>query len=551
MQERRLAIVRDKIYINGGRQYTKQGKSSMRQLNDDLAGVYFSFNLSSAFNRETNISDLLDQHVAGDANTLPDYIGGAMFANDDEFVLYGGKIRALDKTTVPDAQSIIMNKLYASSNSDQSGFRQVTLGGNVIRYIVGGAAASAPSENLGFCFSGKHAANWSSTDGIITKTDAISNRLIIADLSEGFSADNWSNDTLPRDIPGRPGAELAWVPVSKRGMLVAIGGSSDVSDLAMSPTMVKVDVSHSHIAAAIWPFNDTYTDLPRKPSVGPKYMKTISVYDVDSKKWFQQGVSGDVPPTLAEFCTTVSSTSDSTIHNIYVYGGYNGTYDRGNRSDDVYVLTLPKFEWVKLYEGKAGGSGRSASPCISELFRTFDLNKGTFVDSYDPSTWKDKRDTTELEPVNGWDDDELGDLFKVKYTKTIKTWFPYKVPADDTNNGETTEHHRHLPKWVPPFLGVICGLIGIAIIVLALWLIRRRRRRAQEAARIQDLREAAEKQKMQYELNGTNDAPAFMGKQYQAYSPPVPAAEVASFPVHELPHNLSMCTLLTRHMSTC
>jgi hypothetical protein len=36
--------------------------------------------------------------------------------------------------------------------------------------------------------------------------------------------ETWKNTTLPTTVPGRANAELVWVPVSEKGILVAIGG---------------------------------------------------------------------------------------------------------------------------------------------------------------------------------------------------------------------------------------------------------------------------------------------------------------------------------------
>jgi hypothetical protein len=47
--------------------------------------------------------------------------------------------------------------------------------------------------------------------------------MITVDMTQmgGF---NFTNSTLPELIMGRANAELAWVPVSPKGVLVAIGG---------------------------------------------------------------------------------------------------------------------------------------------------------------------------------------------------------------------------------------------------------------------------------------------------------------------------------------
>lgn len=56
--------------------------------NFSLEATYLTFNLSQKFDNLTNFLTILDSHDALSANALPDYVGGAMFANDYEFILY-------------------------------------------------------------------------------------------------------------------------------------------------------------------------------------------------------------------------------------------------------------------------------------------------------------------------------------------------------------------------------------------------------------------------------------------------------------------------------
>ncbi|KAI5285510.1 hypothetical protein KEM54_000513 [Ascosphaera aggregata] len=446
----------------------------------------------------------------------------------------------------PSAQSIVVYRRYAqpgASSSGVPGISEVLLHDNINRYVVGGAAASAPSENLGFYFSGKHTEGWNSTDETDTQTPVISKRLIIADLAEGFNADGWKNETVGKNIPGRPGAEIVWVPVSNKGMLVVIGGSSDLNYLADYPSHVKVNRDKAS-----------------------EFMKTISLYDVDSGKWFQQNTTGTIPPITAEFCAGVVSNDDKSIHNIYIYGGYNGTDFHANRSDDVYVLTLPRFEWVKLYNGTSafgraghrcvvpdpsrmlviGGVGKTSAICVPHIFRTFDLNEGRFVSEYDPSTYKEysmpqqirkvnglsgvsKRGTTVIKPAKGWSSKELQQLFNTKYPRDMRTWYPYSKP------GESHKKH-HLPKWVAPFVGVVCGLIGVGIVIAVVCFILRKRRRTREEAKARAIKAATDRHRelMKYCPVDANGYPIQHGY-YEGPCQPAPEpAELASFPISEL-----------------
>ncbi|RPA86379.1 hypothetical protein BJ508DRAFT_411527 [Ascobolus immersus RN42] len=76
--------------------------------------------------------------------------------------------------------------------------------------------------------------------------------------------------------------------------------------------------------------------------------KTVQVYDVASKTWYNQETSaegGFFPPTRMFHCAVGVSSEDKSVHNIYIYGGYNAEL---GQLDDVWVLSLPAFHWVKV-----------------------------------------------------------------------------------------------------------------------------------------------------------------------------------------------------------
>ena len=94
-----------------------------------------------------------------------------------------------------------------------------------------------------------------------------------------------------------------------------------------------------------------------------------------------------------------------------MYGGYNGQESTvgGVYSGDVYVLSVPGFVWIKVFNSTALLSGRIGHNCIKVLpdqmfviggrpgsgplclndgiIKNFNLNKLQFVDSYDPAQY--------------------------------------------------------------------------------------------------------------------------------------------------------------------
>lgn len=278
----------------------------------------------------------------------------------------------------------------AYRNNWGPGWHTESLPANVTQYITNGAGVSAPSEDLGFYFSGMRAADWGPFTVNQLNSNVTANTLITVDMSTMGDA-SWTNVTLPAEVPGRANAELVWVPVSDSGVLVAIGGVVD-------PTQFWQNTG----------LNTSQTAETKR--VSPTFMETVSVYDVKSQKWYLQNTTGDIPPQLTQFCSVLASASDGSSHNIYIYGGYDGIKLNNNPSDDVYILSLPSFKWIKAYNGTQT-HGRSSHRCIKiypdqmlalgglrvdptkclegGIIVNFNLNNLTFEDSYDPKKWSD------------------------------------------------------------------------------------------------------------------------------------------------------------------
>jgi hypothetical protein len=83
-------------------------------------------------------------------------------------------------------------------------------------------------------------------------------------------------------------------------------------------------------------------------------MRQVSVYDIATNSWFNQtttAANDNYPPSRRGFCAVAISAPDNSSHNIYIYGGQQGD-DIDDSLDDIYVLSLPSFQWI--YIGKTG-----------------------------------------------------------------------------------------------------------------------------------------------------------------------------------------------------
>lgn len=146
-----------------------------------------------------------------------------MFSNQNEFYLYGyvanlkltkenlliaiiyhrGMSRLTNSSDPPPANEVLGYEGYqygAFRNNWGPGWHEENLPTNVTRYITNGAGVSAPSENLGFYFSGMRAADWGSFTYDQFNANVTANTLITVDMSTMGDA-SWTNKTLPLKFP--------------------------------------------------------------------------------------------------------------------------------------------------------------------------------------------------------------------------------------------------------------------------------------------------------------------------------------------------------------
>ena len=353
--------------------------------------------------------------------------------------------------------------------------------------MTNGAGVTAASENLGFYFSGMRAADWGPIDSNTNFADTPANTLIEIDMST-MRSEKWTNNTVPSTVPPRANAELVWIPVSTQGVLVAIGGVYPPEE--------------------IWPYGLNNSQTSQSEAQSPSFMTSLPIYDIASQTWYTQNTTGTAPGQLTQFCSVVAAANDSSSFNVYIYGGYDGLNSVDAPSDDVWILSIPSFTWIKAYSGNQahgrsahkcvtpypdqmlviGGVHQSQATCVENIIQVFNLNTLEFQDSYTPSTWSPYQVPSVVTTVIGgnaqggstkttaWSDKNLGDLFQTKYSQQITQYYPYPVSTtNSTSPTPTPVPSSGTKKWVAPVVGVICGLIGLTLLILIILLFRRRK----------------------------------------------------------------------------
>lgn len=342
--------------------------------------------------------------------------------------------------------------------------------GSVSNYISSGAGVNIPSESLGYYFSGMTAPNGVQTVffGTLGEIPSImAESLIRIDTSDSQNP-TWSNLTLPDYIPGRAGAQLVWLPVSSKGVLLAIGGLTSLIDPALS-----LNVTTENEGASL------------------NFMTQIPVFDIGSNTWFVQNTLGEPPSQRMEFCSVVANEHSSSGFQIYIHGGFDGTAT-GSSQGDIWVLSVPSFTWTLVYNGDIThsrdshtcvspypdrmlviGGQNSANPsglsCTNSIIDVFNLTSLTWLDEYDPSVWSNYTIPSRVASVIGPSPTanmslELVAIFQHKYEKSIPTYYPYAVlPASLPTHKAT-----HLAT----MLGSGLGMLGLLVLLLAIWCFR-------------------------------------------------------------------------------
>ena len=498
----RSGIVRDAIYLDGGQLWWQtafaDGSTPVVASDGNVAGDMWRLNLSTPFDTtKTNLSALLStMSKAGGAgnNIAPNYIDGTMLTNNDELYLYGGLPRLTDSASPQSQDTVLGYEAFQYGTHRDSwapGFYQGALTNGVTRYITNGAGVSAPSENLGFYFSGMRSPDWGPIYYDDASANVTANTLIEVDMST-MRSEEWSNTTLPDNIIPRADAELVWLPVSKRGVLLAIGGVTYPEEIS--------------------PMGLNESQTSESKSVSPSFMTSIPIYDVASKTWYLQNTTGsEAPPQLTEFCSVVATANDASTINIYIYGGYDGMNSGDVPSDDVWILSIPSFTWTKAYSGTPS-HGRSGHSCLSPYpdkmlvvggihqnqaecleggyIQVFNLNTLKFQDMYDPNDWEEYKPPAAVSAGSGgsrkrqtaWSDPALADIFSTKYTKEVKHYYPYKSDDKEANGGSDSgsgtgsdsDSKKKSNHTVAIAVGIAGALVFLILVIVALLILRRR-----------------------------------------------------------------------------
>lgn len=365
---------------------------------------------------------------------------------------------------------------------------------NTTRKFTQGSWVSAPSEDLGFWFSGLRAAgyediNYEVSSGDSDQANTSATDFIKFNLQTPGQASSL-NMTWPAGVEPRAEGALVWLPYGNKGMLVAFGGIGTPADLQVS---------------GLFP---TYNDTTGTNN----YMNNVLVYDIDSDTWDTQqtATTGANPTQRASFCWVAASTTDNSSHHIYVYGGYDGTYQTTSSAiayDEMWVLSIPAFRWTKLSDGNPshrrqnhvcvqmnpttmlsiGGNLEYGQALNDTAFDVYDLSAAQWTSTYKP-------DSTAKYSVPDAISKSVGDLSTIPsdLTSRVKTWLgaPYKknivgpildscptTSSPPATSSSSSPNPVGMPTWEKAVIAVVV-VLGVAFLAGIFWFccVRNRRR---------------------------------------------------------------------------
>ncbi|EPE04906.1 cell wall anchored protein [Ophiostoma piceae UAMH 11346] len=243
-------------------------------------------------------------------SSIPDVNGGYLWADETNkyIYLFGGEYF---QTPPPSSFLLyaydIINNFWISLGPPQQAS---------ISPVSYGAGTSVSERGEGYYYGG-----WLSNNSVSGWSGA--SRATTGLIKYDMDTKAWSNNTGP-DAVRRAEGSMVFIPAGDGGMLVYLGG---------------------------------ITDLYGNDTISGQGLDTVFLYDVLSSKWYTQTASGTIPGDRRRFCAGATWAPDYSSYNIYIYGGASMPPNTSGY-DDLYVLSLPSFEWIKLYPTDGNYTGQ-------------------------------------------------------------------------------------------------------------------------------------------------------------------------------------------------
>ncbi|CZR35073.1 uncharacterized protein FPRO_00805 [Fusarium proliferatum ET1] len=262
----------------------------------------------------------------------PEVSMGYLWHDYNNLYLYGGQFSDTPYVD-PEPESVwrysIKNEEWTEfKNPETSAGNESEPGNRPVHRAAEGAGLSVPELGLSWYFGGH--LDWATTPGWSRSVDRVYLKSLLEFTHPGYV--NTGVDSLS-DGTGA-GESGAYRNITKAG--IQTGNFTERADgvLVFVPGWGEQGV----LIGLAGGTNETFTED----------LGTLNVYDIANSEWFHQETSGDTPSVRVNPCAVIASAPDASSFQIYMFGGQNLPFGNQTQYDDMYILTIPSFTWIKV-----------------------------------------------------------------------------------------------------------------------------------------------------------------------------------------------------------
>ncbi|MCJ1475103.1 hypothetical protein MMC13_003763 [Lambiella insularis] len=331
------ALVNGTLYIYGGQatQHSQQGNDNT--WNND----FLTLDLTKSWNTGTPTFSGLPQPSGPPAVSL-----GFLWNSFDSLFLYGGEYSSTP-TETPTAPFSLWEYAIASSswiqhsNPTTSSGTNSDTGNQAVQDVAEGAGVTVPELGRGWYFGGHQ--DPYTTYGWVQWIPRIYVKSMIEFTFPGFA----NKDIQSMSSGQTAGSDGAWRNITQGGIQSGDGFPERADGVLVYVPGYGPEGILLGLAGGT---NATFDQ-----------MNVIDVFDIATSTWYTQATNGTQPSYRVDPCAVAFSAADGSSTNVYMYGGQN-LIPAGEQVqyDDVWILTVPAFTWIKADTTGQGTPGPRA-----------------------------------------------------------------------------------------------------------------------------------------------------------------------------------------------
>lgn len=335
------ALLNGTLYLYGGR-----AKTAGDQENNTWNNYFITLDLTNDWDIGSSALKGLEQPDGPPAVSM-----GYLWHDYNNLYLYGGQFS--DSPFVDPGPESVWK--YSIKDSTWTEFQNPkTSAGNesdpadlAVHRAAEGAGLSVPELGLSWYFGGH--LDWSTTPGWSRDID----RVYLKSLLE-FTHPGYVNSGVQKLSSGTgAGDQGAFRNITKGGIQAGKFPERADGTLVFIPGWGDMGVLIGLAGGTADNFTEDLT--------------TLDVYDIANSEWFHQETSGNPPSVRVNPCTVVASAPDASSFQIYMFGGQDLPFGNQTQYNDMYILTIPSFTWIKVDQsGQNTPAPRAGHSCVMQ-----------------------------------------------------------------------------------------------------------------------------------------------------------------------------------------